>query len=70
MTVKRRDITVEVYRSFAEANEAAQGWWKHALSPPQRVAFAWRLSHDLWRMIGRLPGESGLPRFTAVLHRR
>jgi hypothetical protein len=64
-----RVVTVNRFASFDEAAKADRDWWE-ALSAEQRVALTWRLSEELWRMIGKFPDEPGLCRSVARVYRR
>jgi hypothetical protein len=41
-----------------------------SIPPSERFAETWRLSEEVWRLAGKEPDESGLPRSVARLVRR
>jgi len=64
----RENMRGEVFRSFAEAEEAERKQWA-AISPAERVGTVWQLSLDAWAFTGDRVAESRLPRHVVHIHR-
>jgi hypothetical protein len=64
-----RRITVRRFANAAEADRHDVEYWRH-LSDADRVAYAWRVSQEIWRLSGQVSDERRLCRSVASVSRR
>jgi len=67
-TQARRQMQVRVFRTLEEHDRADAEYWA-ALPAEERTLQVWKLSEAQWRLQGDWPGESGLCRSIARIHR-
>ncbi|NQW03768.1 MAG: hypothetical protein HQ485_07040 [Acidobacteria bacterium] len=65
---RRARMQVRVYRTLAAHDRDDPAYWL-ALPVAQRVLQVWKLSEAQYRLCGKFPDESGLPRSTACVYR-
>ena len=65
---RARRITIRKARLGAEDERLDREFWAE-LTPDERILETWRLSLELWAMKGWDPGEPGLCRSVARVHR-
>jgi len=65
-----RRITMVRKGRLGIVDEAWEADFRASVPPDERLAEAWRLTEEIWRLKGWDPGEPGLSRSVARLVRR